>query len=59
MEKRDKYLIVKVTDAEREAIRRAARARGLTMSALTRYVLIAGLQRVEVTADGGAGGERK
>ena len=56
MEKRDKYLIVKVTDAEREAIRRAARARGLTMSALTRYVLIAGLQRVGNAEEGG---ERK
>ena len=59
MEKRDKYLIVKVTDAEREAIRRAARARGLTMSALTRYVLIAGLQRVDATAATAEGGEGK
>ena len=47
MDKRDKFLIVKVSDAEREAIRKAARARGLTMSALTRYVLIAGLSRVK------------
>lgn len=38
---RDNFLLVKMTDGEKEQIRQAADLRGLTMSAYVRMVLLA------------------